>query len=85
MIYYRFKLDTSSEKNRRKINPTKARALEKMLKDRKLVTISSSTGTNGARDSLIIGANTIGGGSLTNIQEIISDLDLPYVHKESYS
>jgi len=86
MIYYRFELDTSTEENKRKINPTKARALEKILRDKKFTIIDSDTGTNGARDSLLIGIKIQKASfAFSKIKKVISDLDLPYVPQESYS
>ena len=86
MIYYRFQLDTSSEENRKKINPTKARALENMLKKEQFSVLNSSIGTNGTPDSLLVSINTPHNFlNLECFNRIISDLDLPYVWKESYS
>ncbi len=84
MIYHQFRLDASSEENRGKINPLKAKALEKALKDEKFTVLASSTGTNGARNSLLVGVPSANQ-ALPRIEFAIRDLDLPYFYQESYS
>ena len=84
MIYYRFDLDLSSEENRGKTNLTKAMELERMLKGENFKIIKSSIARNGARTSLLIGSPRISQ-TLEQVKHIISELGLPYFHKENYT
>ncbi|MBT4135947.1 hypothetical protein HOD75_01115 [archaeon] len=82
MIYHRFQLN--SKGNKKKITPTKAGALEKALVGQNYVFLGSSTGTNGARDSFLAGAPS-DDHTVEWVKHIISELDLPYVYRDTYS
>jgi len=81
LFYTRFEL-SSIQSDLDKLNPTKIRALEREVSDKGLVILKSTIGTNGAQNSLLVGNNV---SSARSFREIVSDLDLPYVEKETYA
>ena len=82
MMYLKFDLDTSTEENRRRINPIKVKVFEDILKKEELLVFRSNSRTKGGLDSFLLGINKAD--DLTRFNWILSDGDLPYVCQETY-